>query len=84
MTKRNWPDYFEMYRKNIKYYNWWEFIQDWLEANIPKDVLDRLAPPICEKHEPSFYITVPSEIHCETRCKHCGAEIKPSGWELKT
>lgn len=79
--RRNWPDFYELYNKTP--HMWHIFLQGWLEANIPKDVLAKLAPPMCENHEPSCYITGPITMHCETRCKHCGAEIKPSGWELK-
>lgn len=83
--KRNWPDFYKLYYNKIPAINLDEFIQDWLEANIPKDVLDKIAPIVCENHEPRvepFDLIHGVNIICRI-CKHCGAEIQPEKWVIK-
>lgn len=46
MTKRNWPDFEALL--NSTSFSCGAFMKDWLEANIPKEVLDKIAPPIEE------------------------------------
>lgn len=94
--KRQWPNIFELvpYTKNmygVDVNNAWI---SYLEQALSKEELDRIAPPICNDHEPLYYtedettiiyggqkFISPNYFNC--KCRHCGAEIKPSGWELK-
>lgn len=79
--KRQWPDFYKLYLND----DFISFIKQWMEQNIPKEVLDKIAPPICENHEPVVDLRIYNYVdkYWLIQCKNCGAEIKPSGWELK-
>lgn len=94
--KRKWPEIISSIpiKDSLFGYNIDRAWKHYLEENLSKEELDRIAPPICDNHEPLYYsedhtiinyggsnYISPSFFNC--KCKHCGAEIKPNGWVLK-
>lgn len=56
MSKRRWPDFYQMCYDKRPHSSMNAFMQDWLEANIPKEVLDKLAPKIEEPRKACAFV----------------------------
>ena len=92
---RKWPSFYSLFIENKTFPSvQQDAFQQWLESNLSKEELDRIAPPECE-HPPCYVVyysecatfvsigpqqfVSPSFYKC--KCRECGVELKPTKWE---
>lgn len=74
-VKRKWPLLGEVFGEDS--FAIQEVFEEWLEKNLTKEELDRIAPIECE-HSGGWYI---NQSPKEFKCAKCHTTIKPTKWE---
>jgi len=77
--KRRWPDLFMGKTMSVNASSVEAQFKVWLEANLSKEELARIAPVICD-HERILVESFPKDL-LNVRCADCGARVIPTGWE---